>query len=256
MAGDPRQADVDEAQALLAQADETAGAVLMPALAAAELYVLGGGPGPLVDADVWSWWTGHAEADRAWRERLAWQFLAHRKLIGPLEPGAVPQTVADVRVDPALGMILAGRTRPSFIVLRREGARGTPDRLRMYGIAEEGRGLRAVLTEEVTGKQAGALGREFKYALSSAASAGKAMARWAGRPAARAALGRRPPKLIAVYPPGAGTRAVVDQIEVRAGPDGLRVQHEPPGRSAPPPVTCDEDALGRLVAGILTGVSR
>ena len=154
---DPRQANTDAVRALLGQAGAmTAGAVRLPAMTAAELCVLGAMTTSLIDASAWSWWTSAPPGRRPVLRETAWRFLAYRQLITHDVPGeATPGQARRVRVSPTAALIVAGRTRPAFIVLCRETAAGEPERTRMYGIADQ-RGLRAVLIEDATpGRSAG-----------------------------------------------------------------------------------------------------
>lgn len=257
MTGDPRQSDVEGAQALLDQVERD-DAVQLPAVSAAELGTLGALQAALVDDDAWSWWTGMPDAERFALSAMAMKFLIHRGLADPPDPDTVRAVDTDagdgdgevaVRVGPLLGLILAGRLRPAFVAVRRDGARSAPDRMRLYGIAEEGGGLRAVLAEEATGKPAAHFGPAYQYALVSPAEAARSLVRWAKRSPGRLSLGRRPAKLIDVYRPDTGTGPTLARLTVTPASGGFRVERD--GGDAP--VEGDEDVLGRLLADLLTG---
>ncbi|MCX5422883.1 hypothetical protein [Streptomyces sp. NBC_00078] len=256
MTGDPRQADADAAQALMDQVERD-GAVQLPALSTAELCVLGAMQATLIDEVSWSWWSGMTEAERFGLSAMALKFLVHRGLLDEPEPGAI-EDVSTENVDlparPLLAMILAGRTQPAFVVIRAEGAKAAPERTRLYGIAEEGRGLRAVLAETGPGKLPTRFGPAYEYALVSPAEAVNSLLRWVNRAPAGHKLGRRRPKIIDVYQPNKGAGPARDRFEVhRGGPSGLRVEQgstDSSGTSAP--IDCDEDAFGRLLTDLFT----
>ncbi|WP_405944074.1 hypothetical protein OHA44_15855 [Streptomyces sp. NBC_00144] len=266
MTGDPRQADVEASQALLDQVDRD-DAVQLPALSTAELCVLGAMQATLVDEDAWSWWSGKAEAERFELSAMALKFLVHRGLLAEPEPGPAeqdpgpgdesgasetgdaPGESVGLPVRPLLAMILAGRTQPSFIVVRREGAKAEPDRMRLYGIAEEGRGLRAVLAEEATGNHVSRFGPAYKYVLASPAEAVRSLLRWVDRPPAGHRFGRRPSKVIDVYQPNKGMGPDLDRFEVRRSSAGLSVERNQDGT----PIDCDEETLGRHLSELLSG---
>ncbi|WP_405778133.1 hypothetical protein [Streptomyces sp. NBC_00859] len=258
MTGDPRQADVEASQALLDQVERD-DAVQLPALSTAELCVLGAMQATLVDEDAWSWWSGMAEAQRFELSAMALKFLVHRGLLDEPDPGGgnasgtsaaqgTPGGSVGLPVRPLLAMILAGRTQPSFVVVRREGAKAEPDRMRLYGISEEGRGLRAVLAEEATGNHVSRFGPAYTYVLASPAEAVRSLLRWVDRPPAGHRLGRRPSKVIDVYQPNKGTGPDLDRFEVRRRSAGLSVERNQDGT----PIDCDEETLGRHLSELLS----
>jgi hypothetical protein len=249
--GDPRQPDVEEAQALLDQVERD-DAVRLPAVSAAELATLGALQGTLIDDDAWSWWIDMPEAERYGLAAMALKFLVHRGLVDPPGPDAGQAEGTDevaLRVRPLLAMILAGRSQPAFVAVRRDGARSSPDRMRLYGIAEEGSGLKAVLAEEATGKHAAGFGPGYQYALVSPAEAATSLVRWIKRSPGRLTIGRRPVKVIDVYRPNTGAGPTLAHLKVTPASGGFRVERD--GDDAP--VEGDEDLLGRLLADLLAG---
>ena len=241
---DPRQADVDAVQALLDQVERD-GAVQLPALSAAELGAVGAMRASLVDDQARSWWTAMAGGERATLSATALQFLVHRRLLVPPEPGAGDdaERVA-LEVQPLLGVILAGRTRPAFVVLRREGTGGAPDRMRLYGIADEARGLRCVLAEEATGKQVEGLGPGYLYVLASTAEAIRSLIRWIGRAPVRVTTDADQASVIEVYRPDTGAGPARRRILVTRGAAGLRIEGDRDARV----IEGDEEDLRLLLS--------
>ena len=256
--GDPLTSNVAMAQALMDQVERD-DAVQLPAVSTAELGALGALQGALIDDDAWSWWIGKPEAERGQLAAMALKFLVHRGLVDPpdadtdqaehTERAERADEVA-LRVRPLLAMILAGRLRSAFVAVRRDGAGSSPDRMRLYGIAEEGSGLKAVLAEEATGKHASGFGPGYQYALVSPAEAATSLVRWVKRsPGRRLAIGRRPVKVIDVYRPNTGAGPTLSHLTVTPVSDGFRVERDSDGS----PVEGDEDLLGRLLADLLAG---
>ena len=157
-----------------------------------------------------------------------------------------------VRVAWAAALIVAGRTRAAFIVLRREGAAGEPERTGMYGIDDQQRGLRAVLIEDAKPGRVGWAGPAYEFGLASPTAAGRALARWAAW--ADPAPARRPrPRLIDLYLPGTGARLPAGRIAVRATGNGWQVHRDSSLLSAGHPLAWDEDGLTGLFTDTLTG---
>ncbi|HEX5116991.1 MAG TPA: hypothetical protein VFW65_17505 [Pseudonocardiaceae bacterium] len=150
---DPRQADVVEVERFLAAAARD-GAVALPDLIAVDLCALGGAFQAVFDEPVWRAWVNLPDA---YRDELAgdsFRGLVGRRLMDPPqpEPEAGGQSVA--RVAPPLALIMMTRSQPAFVVqcaLAGE-ARGAP---RMYGIAQDGMGVRAVLVERASNERVG-----------------------------------------------------------------------------------------------------
>lgn len=245
--GDPRQEDVDEARRLVEQV-EREGAVALPALSAAELCVLGAMQSSLIDQDAGAWWTALPDAERITIGALALRFLLHRRLLEPPDSDAEDGSgeLVPVRVRPLLGFVLAGRIRPAFVAIRREGADAVPDPVRLYGIADES-GLRTVLVEAATHRSIEGFGPGYEYVLSSPAGAVGSLVRWVGRIPASAGDGPAPRKILDVYRPVSGRGPIWEHLEIERGPAGHRVER------TGGPIDCDGDALGDLLLEVLCG---
>jgi hypothetical protein len=233
---DARQQDVAAVRAALDHAATSGQTAKLPMMAAAELRALGALSHPLVDAQTLSWW--NAQADREALARDAYDHLASRKLIDK-ETG---------RISPPLGLILAGRARPAFILICRETPAAEPNRLRVYGIAEEPGVLRAVLVEAALPTTLAWAGPAYEYALTGVTQAGRKLAAWA-------AAGKH--RTLDLYSPGKGAdlpsgRVVVTPARYRK----LRVERQTPVAVTPESLPCDEQALADLLAKMMTGACR
>jgi hypothetical protein len=168
MAGDLRADDVNAMEDLLRQLAD-AGGVRLLELSAAELCAIGTMPGPVIDDPAWSAWNMHTAAEQVAIRIMALKVLVHRELIDlPVADGMTEdQTNIELPARFPLGVILAGRTNPAFIVVSSEArSRTIPETVRMYGIADA-QGLRGVLAENATGRQApmAAMGSIYEYTL-------------------------------------------------------------------------------------------
>jgi hypothetical protein len=81
------------------------------------------------------------------------------------------------RVFPPLGLILAGRSRPAFILLTRDRPAGEPRAVCLYGIADES-GTRAVLAERTQPNPGAWTGPVYHFMLTGVNSEAAALAEW------------------------------------------------------------------------------
>ena len=193
---DPRQADVAEVQRFLVAAARD-GAAPLPDLIAVDLCALGGAFQSVFDEPVWQAWVNLPDD---YRDELAgdsFRGLVGRRLMDPPQPDPEAGGESVARVAPPLALIMMARSRPAFVVqCALDGEqRGAP---RMYGIAEDGLGLRAVLVERASNERIGLGVREhvtlsaaedraraddlhqlYKYLLLSPARAVSVLASWA-----------------------------------------------------------------------------
>jgi hypothetical protein len=233
---DSRQQDVAAVRAALDRAATSGKTTKLAMMTAAELCALGALSHPLIDAAALSWWD--AQADQEQVSRAAYGYLAHRKLIDP-ETG---------RISPPLGLILAGRSRPAFIMLSREHPAAEPNMLHVYGIAEDPGVLRAVLVEVALPTSVEWAGPAYEYALAGTAQAGRKLAEWA-------AAGKR--RTLDLYLPGRGTILPAERIVVTpARHPNLRVERQTPSAETPESLPCDMESLADVLAGVMMGACR
>lgn len=222
------------------------GSVKLPVLTGVDLCVLGATPQPLVEEQIWSWWSGRSEADRASLAAKCMAQLAERGLIS---------TGPDAGLTGEVAIIVAARTRPAFVALRRPDginqSGGPVIEQRYYGIADEIRGLRGVLAEQKLSDPENPVNTGYRYFLCPVATAAENLASWAAEQPDKRGFGlRRPTRMIDVYRPGHG--AVPGRLEVSARNGQLQVTR--PGQD---PVTCAGDAeLSQLVTKFLLAGQR
>ncbi len=163
---DDRQADVAEAEGLLAAAQRD-GAALLPELIAADLCALGAALQSMFDEQVWRSWVALPDSVRDELAATSRGGLVRRRLLGPPASVDGADDVLASRVAPPLALIMAARSQPAFIAVGSVGGnqRGAP---RLYGIADAACGLRAVLVEHASADRIG-LGTGERLTLSPAA---------------------------------------------------------------------------------------
>lgn len=258
---DPRAGDVAEAGRLLAQAAYE-GAAKLPALSAAELWVLCGDRQVLADETESRWWAAMPEPDR---ERLAvamLDFLADRGLlrrageIGAAEDAPVDSPV--MPMTPELALIVAARQQPAVVAvaITADGsAEGAP---RMFGLAERERPPRAVVSEYISDKETKPFGRLHHFSLLSAQRAGHALATWATEQGGgRGLLGRRGKdrrRIVDFYRSQFGAPITRDRVIISPGSGGTHeVSRQRPDTMPEPPVASDREQLASMLTAMLTG---
>ena len=215
----------------------------LPAMTAAELCVLGAMTSTLINAGAWDWWTSAPPQRQPVLRDMAWKFLASRDLVTPAGASA-----GTVRLAPAAALIVAARTRPAFIVLRRDSPGGEPEPARMYGIADQCYGLRAVMIEEAKSGSVGWAGPAYEFRLASPDEAAQALTRWA---TATSTPGQS--RLIDIHQPGTRDTRPAERVSVQDSGTGWQVVREPGRLSVINPLLCDENVLTRLFTDTLTG---
>jgi hypothetical protein len=232
---DARQRDVAAVRRALDEVAAFGRSIKLPLMTAAELFTLGALGHPMVDADALSWWNTQPDHDTL--AKLAYGYLAKRKLLD-LETG---------RLAPSLGLILAGRSRPAFILVTRDNPAADPNPLRLYGIAEEPGVVRAVLAEGAQAKHLAWAGPGYHYMLMGVATESRALA--------ELAAGRNY-RTFDVYRPGSGSVLPSERIVVTRIRHGLRADCQTPSQAFPAQVDCDLDGLTGLLASVMTGASQ
>jgi hypothetical protein len=231
---DDRQQDVAAVRAAL---DGVAAGKMaeLPIMSSAELCVLGALSHPVLDAPALAWWA--AQADKEKLARLVYAVMGRRKLLDP-DTG---------RVFPPLGLILAGRSRPAFVLLTREKPAAEPRAARMYGIADQS-GVRAVLVERTQPNPGAWTGPVYRFMLTGVESEAVALAEWV-------AGGKH--RTLDLYRPGSGTTSPSERLVVNpARRHQLSVDWQTPGGESEEPLACDQQGLASLAASIMTGRSQ
>jgi hypothetical protein len=208
---DDRQQDVAAVRAAL---DEVAAGKMaeLPIMSSAELCALGALSHPVLDASALAWWSSQADKEKL--ARLAYAVMGRRKLLDP-DTG---------RVSPPLGLVLAGRSRPAFVLLTRDKPAAEPRAIRRYGIADES-GTRAVLAERTQPNPGAWTGPVYRFLLAGVEPEAAALAEWA-------AGGKH--RTLDLYRPGSGTTSPSERLVVNpARHHQLSVNRQTPGAESP-----------------------
>lgn len=265
---DDRQADVAEAQQLLAAAQRD-GAVPLPELIAVDLCALGASQQSMFDEQVWRTWVALPDSVRDEWAEASRTGLARRRLLDPPASADGADDVLVSRIAPALALIMAARSRPAFIAVGSIAGdqRGAP---RVYGIADTVCGLRAVLVEHAsveriglgTGERltlppaadrarAGDLHQLYQYLLVSPERAVRVLSAWlttspsSGNvdPAAR---------IVDVFRHPEGADLTRDRLSVTADPSGsTRISCEFAGDQLPSSLAYDAEHIPGLLTEML-----
>lgn len=181
-------------------------------LTAMELCTLGAPKQVLFDEAVTLAWLDMAKRRRRKIMELTTEGLVNRGLLTAVEATRRSGTTEldSYTMDPALGIAVAARSRPAFVVTTEVS--GTPVRApRMYGVGDEEVQVRGIVVELPIQRppgdfpfleKMGVLGRFYRYVLVSGVAAADQLAEWADKPApeaTRAKDGRLPSRLVSVY---------------------------------------------------------
>jgi hypothetical protein len=245
----------------------------LPALTAAELWVLCGTDQVLADEAERQWWSRKTEEQRRAMATSIADLLGERKLIRNTDPSQGADVPALLQMAPRLAMIIAARQRPSVVALgiRADGSvNGTP---RMFGLAQDGQPLRAVIGEYIgqpMPKPVGpVLGPEHKFSLLSGARAGHVLAVWASTSGTRMGVRGRisraqggKTRVINVFRHQADRLLSPERVCVAGASEPFCVSRqrtggEPePAIEPDPAIPCTRDELARLLTQILTAASQ
>jgi hypothetical protein len=226
------------------------GRVELPTLTREELAALGTlDAGPWRDADDLTWWSELPGETRRAVTVAALRGLGARGLVDLCRPPVGTDGPVQLPAEPELATVLVARARPAFVVLGGEPEAGQLGRLRLYGVVEEGAGLRCLLSELV---------EEYglhRFALCSPRRGLADLAGWACTPAAQDDQAGRPRPsmrtLELIEPRAEGPRET--RLIVLVGTDGAAVAEvgadDRPGE--PAVTTADQlaERLERLLAG-------
>lgn len=227
-ASDLRQPDVAAVRAILDTPAQTGKVLKMPVMATADLCALGALAHPLLDDHALAWW--EAQPDQEATARRGYDHMVRRHMIDP-DTG---------RIHPELGVILAARIRPAFIMVVRARPDNDPLPGRFLGIADETEGLHAVMGEVAPPERHeryDELGPLYIYELASAPKSSQTIADLAAEDKHL---------VIDCYLPGSGTSLPSRRFTVSRSLRRLHVERAEPA-TAPVRLTCSETELAGLL---------
>lgn len=234
---DLRQPDVAAVRAILETPARTGKVLKMPVMAAADLCALGALAHPLIDEHALNWWETQPDQEAA--ALRGYDHMVRRRMLEP-ETG---------RIHPELGVILAARIRPAFIIVLRP--RPDADVLpgRFLGIADEAEGLRAVMGEVAPPEKHDRydeLGPLYIYELATPQKSSQTIASLAAE---------NKHLVIDCYLPGSGTTLPSQRFTVARSLRRLHVERATPS-AAPQRVTASEADLADLLLDTMTEADR
>lgn len=222
------------------------GRVELPTLTREELAALGAlDVGAIRDGEEISWWTGMDEDMRQAVAVAAIRGLGARGLLdlAPRQPAGDSEQV-QLPLEPELSAVLVPRANPAFLIVGRDPVGGQRGRTWVYGIVEQGRGLRCILFERVEDTAL------HRFALCAPARGLTDFAEWACAPATAVDENGRPGPMLRtveiIQPAEGGPNQ--HRFIVLAGPDGARAARV---RSETEPFEPSEITPDQLAAQLL-----
>ncbi len=252
----------EAAENLFAQANSSSFAELVT-LSALELCVLGGPKHAMFEEDITRAWLQMSDRQREKAKKLATEGMVKRRLLAENAPSSPDGKDNTYSLSPALGIALAARCRPAFVVLTEtpQPSLRTP---RFFAAGDQDEPVRGIVVEEPAAlpagsgdypnlKKLGPLGRFYRYVLVSRARAAEVLAEWAIAP---------PPQ--SPGPDAASCRSVsLYRYAGSTGQDGIRLMVRGDGTSAQllapgadhggsAPIEHDLAGLQQVMADLLT----
>jgi hypothetical protein len=234
-------------------------------LSALELCVLDGPGHPVFDKRVTQAWT-HVTDRR--RRKVTEEITAGLVRRGLLIDGApqhpTVQAGGSYSFKPELGLMLAARCRPAFVVL----AKGERDDVRpfnLFALGDQADPTRAIVAELPTAlppdraarypdtRKLGPLGWIYRYVLVSTANAADLLARWTLTPPAQRGDAVPVPYLVSAYRPDRQDPA---GYHLRVRGDGTRAIVDGPGIASVQPAQHDLEQLRGIMLDLLARASR
>jgi hypothetical protein len=249
---DGRAGDVARVERLLRVADRD-GAVRLPELSAAEVYMLCDGSQTLVEDTEYAWWYGLTPDAREKLTKAAASLLGFRQLLRRPEaareggcPGGEPaDDGVPLAMAPELSLIITARQQPAVLAVGTvsgDARAGTP---RMYGLGGPDGCPQAIVAEQVTSQVTDPFGPLHKFVLLSPARAAETLATWACQPGQT--------REISIYRHRKGEPLTCDTAAVTYDAGTQTVARRRSGALPSPPVPHDRGSLVRLAAAMLDG---
>jgi hypothetical protein len=207
-------------------------------VSAVDLCVLGGPKHPLFEESVARAWSRLGNRGRKDFIERATEVMVKRGLLIDTSPRTGSgQLSGTYSLKPELGLMLAARCRPSFIVVTE--AEGQNLRaLRLFALGDQAEPVRGLVAEVPTGlppdkdpdspfvRKLGPLGRVYRYALLSRDTAAELLAKWTISPPRRSGEVPSCAYLVSVYHPDRQNPA---GYRLRVRSDGMRALLDSPG---------------------------
>jgi len=253
----------ETARRLIAQSQTDA--VDLVTLSALELCVLDGPRHPVFEQRVAQAWTQVTDRRRRKITEEVTAGLVRRGLLidGPPQRRTV-QAAGGYSLKPELGLMLAARCRPAFVVL----AKGERDDLRplsLFALGDQADPTQAIVAELPTTlppargarhpdtRKLGPLGWTYRYALVSTANAADLLARWTMTPPAQPGEAAPVPYLVSAYRPDRQDPAA---CHLRVRGDGTQAAVDGPGAASAHPERYDLEQLRGIMLDLLARASR
>jgi hypothetical protein len=232
-------------------------------VSALDLCVLGGPRHPLFDEKVARAWLRLGERQRGKLIESATAIMISRGLLidEGVRTGARPHS-GRYALKPELGLALAARCRPSFIVVTEAEGQDLREP-RLFALGDQAEPVRGLVVEMPAGlppdreaaypgaAKLGPLGWAYRYALVNPDMAAEVLARWTIAPPQRSGSGPPGAYLVSVFQPDRENPA---RSRLRVRGDGARAWVGCPEDRTE--TECDAAGLRAVMAGLITGPRR
>lgn len=232
-------------------------------VSALDLCVLGGPRHPLFDENVARAWTRLGSRQRNKLTESVTESMISRGLLidEGLRTSAQPRS-GSYALQPELGLMLAARCRPSFIVVAAAEDQDLRT-LRLFALGDQAEPVRGLVAELPAAPPAdragrspdapkpGPLGWIYRHVLASPGNAAEVLARWTISPPRRSGDNRPGAYLVSVWHPD---RENPSGCRLRVRGDGTRAQVDGPGDQDA--AEYDTAGLRAVMLGLLTPPSR
>lgn len=257
-------AERTEVAAQLIEQAQQGDVVELVTLSALELCVLGGPRHPLFEEPVARAWLQLGNRRRKKLTEWVTDGMVERGLLIEGNAGFSPLGKGTTySLKPALGLALAARCRPAFIITT-ETANASLRTPRFFALGDQDQPLRGMVVEEPAAlpaemagdyphvKKFGPLGRMYRHVLVSPQKAAEALAEVAISPPPQPpAAGQAPGWTVSFYRRYDGRNPIGYQLTVRG--DGARANLVRPGHDGAGPASCDFDGLAAVMLSLITG---
>lgn len=264
MATQPKAADLrtQAARELLARSEHEQ--VELVALTGLDLCVLGAPKHVLCEEDLADAWLKWSWLRRRKAIKLTTETLVKRGHL-TVDGSKKPSDIESYAMDPALGIVLAARSRPAYVVVTALGTTGvrTP---RMYALGDEEKPVRAVVVELPEALplppeqfphlvRMGPVGRLYRHVLVSRETATQWLTSWLFQSVAEEF---RPPdrplpaRLVSVYHQGEGNALPGSTAAFRNGEDRLQLLKDD-AEDSEVVDTYDQDGVRRIIGDLMLG---
>ena len=247
------------AQALLYRV-EIEGKIELTSLSLLQLCALGAASQVAFDPAAAQVWLSRSQVERDDMTRSMLSGLAGTGLLHQYSDDRPESDPQHYRFSPPLGLIMAARARPSFIVVCDVEKHRLMREPVLFALGDQTNPVQAVVVEwpepppaghEKSLSRLGPFGRLNRYMLTTVDYAAALLAEWAMIPTPKPKIGKQPARAVSLFRHDAGHDAIGLRIAVRGdGAHARLVSHSGAGMDVP--AECDRQELTNVMSLLLS----